>query len=258
MHHAYIDKFAYQDSFIHQLDSRVKFIVLLVFTAVVISLPRTSFSILVCFAAGPFTVLVLGGIPLRFALRQILLASPFVLVLALSCPYYDRTDVTTAFGPFVWQMAQGWVRCFVIVGKFVVTMLALIALVSTTRFADLLTGLGRLGVPKLLIIQLGLLYRYIFVLIERGQLILRARAARALRNLGLKEEIKTAGCMVGSLLLRSIDDAEHIHTAMQARGFCGKWRSIAKHRMGRGDLLFFLISAGFMAAVYFFVRPVLQ
>ena len=31
MHHAYIDKFAYQDSPIHRLDSRVKFIVLLAF-----------------------------------------------------------------------------------------------------------------------------------------------------------------------------------------------------------------------------------
>ncbi len=171
MHHAYIDKFAYQDSLIHRLDSRVKFIVLLIFTAMVISLPRTSFSILICFAVGPFTVLVLGRIPLRFTLKQILLVSPFVLVLALSCPYYDRSDVTVAFGLLVWQTTQGWMRCFVIVGKFVVTMLALISLVSTTRFADLLAGLHKLGVPKLLIIQLGFLYRYIFVLIERAQLI---------------------------------------------------------------------------------------
>jgi energy-coupling factor transporter transmembrane protein EcfT len=45
MHHAYIDKFAYQDTHVHRLDSRVKFIVVLVFTAVVISLPATSLSI---------------------------------------------------------------------------------------------------------------------------------------------------------------------------------------------------------------------
>jgi len=46
MHHAHIDKFAYQDSAIHRLDSRVKFLVVLVFTAVVISLPQSSLSIL--------------------------------------------------------------------------------------------------------------------------------------------------------------------------------------------------------------------
>ena len=258
MHHAYIDKFAYQDSVIHRLDSRVKFIVVFVFTALVISLPRTSLSIVVCYAVGPFTILVLGGIPLRFAFKHILLVSPFVLVLALSCPLYDKTPVTVAFGPFLWQSSLGWVRCFTILGKFIVTMLALIALVSTTRFNDLLSGLQRLGVPNLLIIQLGFLYRYIFVLIDRAHHILRARAGRSLRNLGFKAELKIAAAMLGSLLIRSIDTAERINIAMQSRGFDGSWRTLSKLQIRRSDYIFALISASFMLLLYFFVRPVLQ
>jgi len=258
MHHAYIDKFAYQDSPMHRLDSRVKFIVVLIFTAVVISLPRTSFSILACYAVGPFAILVLGKIPLRFTFKQILLVSPFVLVLALSCPLYDRTAVTVAFGPFFWQISLGWIRCFVIIGKFVVTMLALIALVSTTRFADLLAGLQRLGLPKLLIIQLGFLYRYIFVLIDRAHHILRARAARSLKSLGLKAELKIAAAMLGSLLVRSIDTAEHINIAMQARGFDRNWRTLFKLQIRTPDYIFALLSASFMLGLYFFVKPVLQ
>jgi len=258
MHHAHIDKFSYQDSPIHRLDSRVKFIVVLIFTAVVISLPRTSLSILACYAVGPFAILVLGRIPLKFAFKHILLVSPFVLVLALSCPLYDKTPVTVAFGPFSWQSSLGWMRCFVILGKFVVTMLALIALVSTTRFSDLLTGLQQLGLPKLLIIQLGFLYRYIFVLIDRAHHILRARAARRLRNLGLKAELKIAAAMVGSLFVRSIDTAEHINIAMQARGFDGSWHTLSKLRIRRRDLLFLLTAASFMVGLYLFAKPVLQ
>lgn len=258
MHHAYIDKFAYQDSPVHRLDSRVKFIVVLVFTAMVISLPRTSLSILVCYAVGPFTILVLGRIPLRFAFKHILLVSPFVLVLALSCPLYDKTPVTVAFGPFLWQSSQGWLRCFAILGKFVVTMLALIALVSTTRFSTLLAGLQRLGLPKVLIIQLGFLYRYIFVLIDKAHRILRARQARKLRNLGFKAELKIAAAMLGSLLVRSIDSAERINVGMQARAFDGRWRSLSKLRIGRSDLIFLLVAAFFMLGLYIFVRPVLQ
>lgn len=258
MHHAHIDKFAYQDSLIHRLDSRIKFIVLLAFTAVVISLPRTSPAILACYAVGPFAILVLGRIPIRFAFRHILLISPFVLVLALSCPLYDKTPVTVAFGPFVRQTSLGWMRCFAILGKFIVTMLALIALVSTTRFNDLLTGLRRLGVPKLLTIQLGFLYRYIFVLIDRAHHILRARAGRRLRNLGFKAELKTAASMLGSLLVRSIDTAEHINIAMRARGFDGNWRTISRLRIRRSDILFAAVAACFLLALHFFVRPVLQ
>ena len=257
MHHAYIDKFAYQDSPVHRLDSRVKFIVTLVFTAAVVSLPRTSPSILTCYAVGPFMILVLGGIPLRFAFKHILLVSPFILVLALTCPLYDRAPVAVAFGPFFWQTSLGWMRCFTILGKFTVTMLALIALVSTTRFSDLLTGLQRLGLPKLLIIQLGFLYRYIFILIDKAHHILRARAGRKLVNLGFAAELNIAAAMIGSLLIRSIDSAEHVNIAMQARGFEGKWHSISRLKIRRCDLLFTLTAASFLLGLHFFVKPML-
>jgi cobalt/nickel transport system permease protein len=137
-------------------------------------------------------------------------------------------------------------------------MLALIGLVSTTRFNDLLAGLQRLGVPKLLVIQLGFLYRYIFVLIDRAHHILRARAGRTLRSLGFKAELKIAGAMLGSLLIRSIDTAERINIAMQGRGFDGRWHSISKLQIRRTDLLFALMAASFMLGLYIFVRPVLQ
>ena len=233
MHHAHIDKFAYQDSPIHRLDSRVKFIVVLIFTVVVISLSPTSPAILACYAVGPFTILVMGKIPLRFAIKQILIVSPFILVLALSCPLYDKTPITVAFGPFLFRTTLGWMRCFTILGKFIVTMMALIALVSTTRFSDLLTGLGKMGMPRLLTIQLGFIYRYIFILIDRAHHILRARAARTLRKLPFRSELKLAAAMLGSLFIRSIDTAERVNIAMQARGFDGKWRSISKLQIRR-------------------------
>lgn len=258
MHHAYIDKFAYQDSAIHRLDSRVKFIVVLIFTAVVISLPRTSISILACYAVGPFAILVWAKVPLKFVVRHILAVSPFILVLALSFPLYDRTPLSVAFGPFLWHVSEGWIRCFTILGKFVVTMLALMALVSTTRFNDLLAGLHKLGFPGLLVIQLGFLYRYIFVLIDRAHHILRARAGRKLRSLGFKNEINTATSMIGSLMIRSIDTAENINMAMQARGFNGTWRTLTRLKVRPCDLLFAAISLSFVFGLYFFIRPVLS
>lgn len=256
MHHAHIDRFAYQDSPVHRLDSRVKFLSVVIFSAVVLSLPVSSFSILACYAVGPFSILVLGRIPLRFAFKQVLLVSPFILVLALSCPFYDRNPVDTAFGPFVWEISAGWLRCFSILGKFIVTMLALIGLVSTTRFADLLGGLDKLAVPRLLIIQLGFLYRYIFVLIDRAHHILRARAGRKLRNLGFATELKTASSMLGSLFVRSLDTAENINIAMQARGFDGEWHGVRKLQFRWGDGVFVIVSIVYMLGLYFYSKGV--
>ena len=258
MHHAHIDKFAYQDSPVHRLDSRTKLLTVFIFTMIVLSLPRTSISILICYAVGPFTVLVLGRIPLKFTFKQVLLVSPFVLVLALTCPFYDRTPTSTAFGPFTWQTTIGWLRCFSILGKFTVTMLALIALVSTTRFADILTALQKFAIPRLLIIQLGFLYRYIFVLIDSAHHILRARAGRKLRNLSFKAELKTASAMLGSLFIRSIDTAERINIAMHARGFDGNWRCPSNLKFRTTDLLFAIIATAFMGVLYFYAGKILQ
>jgi cobalt/nickel transport system permease protein len=136
-------------------------------------------------------------------------------------------------------------------------MLALTALICTTRFSDLLAGLRKLGLPKILIVQLGFLYRYIFVFIDKAQHILRARSARSLRNLGIKTELKTAGCMVGSLLVRSIGAAERISIAMQGRGFDGNWRSFSRMQIRLSDYIFAAAAAVFIFGVYIFVKPVL-
>ena len=250
MHHSHIDKFAYQDSLIHRLDSRVKLIVTIVFTAVVISLPQTSLSILFCYAVGPFVVLTLAGIPIKFVLKQILMVSPFILVLALSCLLYDSEPVNVALGPFMLHIRLGWIKCFAILGKFTVTMSALIALVSTTRFSDLLTGARRLGLPKLLAIQLGFLYRYIFILIDCIHRMLRARQVRKLRNLGFAKELKIGSAMVGSLFIRSLEKAERISTAMQARGFDGNWHSICQLRTGCSEWIFVLVTGLFILGLY--------
>ena len=257
MHHAYIDKFAYQDSPVHRLDSRIKLVVLIIFTALVISVPRYSLSILACYAVGPFAMLIIGGIPIRFALKHVMIVSPFILVLAFSCVFYGRAPVVVEFGPFTVHTTTGWLQCFNILSKFVVTMLALIALVSTTRFAELLKGLEKLRVPKLLVVQLGFLYRYIFVLIDSAHHILRARAGRKLRYLGAKAELKTAGSMVGSLLIRSINTAERISMAMQARGFDGTFRTYSTMRIMSRDYLFCMAAGGFLLLVHVIIRPAL-
>ena len=255
MHHAHIDKFAYQDSWFHRLDSRVKLIVTVVYMAVVLSLPATSVSVLSCYAAGPFVVLVLAGIPLGFVFRHILLASPFVLVLALSGPLYNKEPVQVLFGPLAWMTTVGWLRCLVILGKFSISMLAIIGLISTTPFSALLAGLQRLGVPEILAVQLGFLYRYIFVLIDTVHHLRRAASARRFHGLGLRREFQTAGAMIGSLLVRSLDQAERIHRAMQGRGFQGRWHSLSQDRISAADRQFVMVAAAIVVALHVWVRP---
>jgi cobalt/nickel transport system permease protein len=120
-------------------------------------------------------------------------------------------------------VTTGQWRALVITIKFCITMSALIALVGITPFNSLLAGLQQLHVPEVLVIQLGFLYRYIYILLDTTQHMLRARTARRYGRLGFRQEIRIGTAMIGSLLVRSLSRAEHISRAMQARGFSGRW-----------------------------------
>ena len=51
-------------------------------------------------------------------------------------------------------------------------------MMCTTRFALLLEAMRRLGMPQVIVMQLGFLYRYIFVLIDEAMRVRRARDFR--------------------------------------------------------------------------------
>lgn len=251
MHHVQIDRLSFQDSPIHRLDGRVKLIATVIFSVCVISLPPVSVSILTCYIIWPFAIITIAHLPLKFVLKQLLIVSPFIAVFALSSIWYDRTPITVSFGPVQWQTTNGILRCFSIMGKFIVTMTALIALVATTRFADLLAAMSKLAVPKLLIMQLGFLHRYIFVLTEKAHRIIRARTGRTLRSLGAKQELKIAAAMIGTLCVSSIDSASRINIAMQARGFKGDLRTMTKMKTKTADWFYVAALIVFLATIYF-------
>jgi cobalt/nickel transport system permease protein len=153
------------------------------------------------------------------------------------------------FGPLSWTISKGWVQFANIAGKFIVTMAALIAMICTTRFADLLCGMERMGMPRILVNQLGFLYRYIFVLIDKSHHLLRARASRKLRNLGFAKEARTAGAMIGTLFILSLESSERINIAMQARGFDGEFRTMNKLQIRTADVLFAAIVVIFLLGI---------
>lgn len=254
MHHTHIDRMAYQDSCVHRLDPRSKLCVTLLFTGVILSLPRLAVSPVLCFAVGPFALLVLADVPLGAVMKQTLRASPFVLLLGLACPYYDRSPMRVDFGPLTWETTTGWIRCGSIYAKYCVSMLALLCLTSTTRFADLLIGLQRLKVPQALVTQLGFLYRQLFVLVDQAHRLRRARQTRHMGFLGLSKEISVAGSMLGSLLFRSLDRAERIGLAMHARGFSGQWGSTTTTRLQPADWRFFGLSLAFVGGLILLLR----
>jgi cobalt/nickel transport system permease protein len=94
----------------------------------------------------------------------------------------------------------------------------MIVLTATTRFSDILDVLRRLHVPALLITSLALTHRFMFVLIEEMQRMMRARRSRTLVE-DRAASWSGSSQVAGRLFVRASERAERVYLAMCARGW---------------------------------------
>lgn len=126
-------------------------------------------------------------------------------------------------------------------------------LVFSTPFHDLLEGLERLRLPKLMVAIISLMYRYLAVLTGEASRMMRARASRAASLPGASRpstiwQAKVVGNMVGSLFIRSYERSERVYLAMQSRGYSGHIRHLHDRPFPRAQLLVLVGAFALLAA----------
>jgi cobalt/nickel transport system permease protein len=238
MHHNYIDCFAQGDSPVHRLDARVKLVVALAYSAVLISFNRYAVGELWPMLIGPMAWLWIGGVPLGFVLRRLVVLSPFIAMLCLMSPLYDRPTHEAALGPWHFAVAGGWLTAADVGLKFSFGVMALTALMCTTPFSALLEAMRRFGAPRILAMQLGVLYRYVFVLVDEAMRIRRARDFRGAARAPAGRRLAAVGGVIGSLFVRSLERSERVHAAMCARGYTGRAHGLRQLRLRWPDAAF--------------------
>ncbi len=144
------------------------------------------------------------GAKLDQMLRRLALFLPFVLAIGLGVP------ATQADG-------GAWNWTLTIVGRSLVAFFAGIWLVQVLPFQELRDVLKRLGTPAVFLDSLAFMHRYAIVLWEELSRLQTARRARSSRLTWVRTWT-TSAQLIGELLIRAWDRAEHVHRAMLARG----------------------------------------
>jgi cobalt/nickel transport system permease protein len=117
-----------------------------------------------------------------------------------------------------------------VIAKSWLSVQVALLLTYTTPFHDMLDAMRELHVPRIFVAIIGFMYRYLAVLGDEAQRLIRARASRSAepedgRGGGsIAWRARVTGSMVGSLFLRTYERSERIYEAMQARGFEGTFR----------------------------------
>ncbi len=202
MRHDFLDRYSRLDSPVHRLPAAVKLVGALALVAALLLVPPSAPIYLGVAAVLVLAVAVLSRVPASFLARRLLLLEPFVLGVA----------ILALFQP-------GGVRLFLfLVAKCTLCLLVMVLLANTTPFERLLRVLRAARMPALLVTTLSLMYRYLFVIVDEGQRMRRARLSRTF-TAGRGRSWRTSATVVSRLFIRTSERAERIYAAMCARGW---------------------------------------
>jgi cobalt ECF transporter T component CbiQ len=107
--------------------------------------------------------------------------------------------------------------------------------ILTTPWNSMLKALGVLHVPDVVVLVLGMTYRYIHLLLHTANDMYLSRRSRILKLMTGTEERHLAAATTGTLLAKSLQVSSDVYLAMESQGFRGYPRTLDAFRMRWSD-----------------------
>jgi cobalt/nickel transport system permease protein len=200
---------------LHRLGGRVKLVSTLIFVVAVVATPIGGWRLLA--AEGLILAFLVGlsGISPRVLATRWLgfLALVGFLALTVASSHKQRPELGLA------------VVALTIVAKNSLAFVATLLMAHVTPFPKLLAAMRGLGMPAVLAATLQFMHRYLYVLTDELDRMLKARRSRTFRRTGRLDWGLLTGS-IGILFLRAFERGERVHSAMLARGWDGTIRTL--------------------------------
>ena len=225
------------NSILHRTDARIKVAFMLTFLFVTALLPTGAWAVYLLMAGFLIMALLLSDLPLGKLLERSLLMEVPILLVVLPQLFLDKGDRFELSLFLDWKISvslSALIKILSLLFKSWLSVQAVVLMAAVTRFEDMLSALCAMRLPRLLAAILGLMWRYLFIMIDEVQRMQRARASRSAclhdsnaRPAGsLLWRASVTGNMAGTLMLRSLQRGDRVYQAMLARGYDGDIRSV--------------------------------
>lgn len=222
------------NSIIHRFDPRLKIVYAFVFSCT-IALQNELLPSLVGLSISIFLIII-ARIKIQEVIKRLLVVDEFILllwiVLPLTYPGKELLDI--------WSLKisyEGVLFTLLLTIKANALMLILISLVATSSIFDIVHSLLHLKIPEKVVFLFFLIYRYIWILFDERERIIKAVKAKGFKFRNSIHTYRTIAYIVGSLLVKSYNRAENLYRAMVCRGFRGKFWLIDHFKFKFVDVL---------------------
>ncbi|MGI5917945.1 MAG: cobalt ECF transporter T component CbiQ [Anaerolineae bacterium] len=242
---SWLDPYRDGKSVVHRADPRVKLVVVLALLIIISLTPAAFWPAYVAYLGTLMLLIALARLKPVDVIKRSALALPFALM-AVAGVLAVREGYPLVTVPLLrWQIIitdVGLYRFLTVLARAWLSLLLVATLIMTTHFTELVVAMRGIGIPRVLTAIIGLMYRYIYVLIDEAQRMMRARDARsaevdaAQAGGSLRWRAQVTGHMVGTLFLRTYERSERIYQAMLARGYAGEIRMLRPPVVSRRDL----------------------
>ncbi len=216
-----------------------------IFILAVVLTDPSSFLAFGLYGAMLLALVMVSGAPAGALFSRSLVVLPFVAFVGVSVPFFQGETVLWSWSWAGVQVKVTMEGLLILWGAFIkayLSTLAMLLLLCLTPVPVLMKALERLHVPRLLVMILSFMLRYVHVLAGELGKMLRGRACRSPRA-RLALDITALSGIAGVLFLRSYEKGEMVHAAMCARGFTGAIQTLDDAAGAPGDLIFILILA---------------
>lgn len=198
----------------HRLDPRVKIVGLIGLVVVSVSLPPGAWLAFGALATTLIGLVAAARLHPLHVLRRMTIEVPFLLAAAVL--------------PFT--VEDGVVLGATVGIKITIGVLAMVILSSTTPFPKLLRGFELLRTPRLIVVIVSFMWRYLHVLGKQVSNMQTARAARGYSARFFWQAAASTGALVATLFVRSLERGERVYLAMLSRGYEGTMPATAVER----------------------------
>ena len=179
--------------------------------------PITQWQAFIAYFAAIFIVSLIAKIPTPTLLKRSLIEIPFILF-AILMPFFG-TGERFEVGPLN-LYRESLLAAAGIVVKGTLGVLSAVVLSTSTTARELLRGLEKLHLPKLMVQIAAFMLRYVNVISDEMERMKVARESRGFIATGLKDW-KVIAIAASALFIRSYERGERVHLAMLSRGYSG-------------------------------------
>ena len=242
------EPFATGESIIHRLDPRIRIVVATVYCFVIAF--SNQFPVLLIALVISSVMIISAGLGFKDVGKRLVLVNGLILFLWVVVPLTYGGQPIFQIGPLSLSRA-GVVLAARITLKSNAILLTLMALIATMQFATLGYALTQLRVPDKIIHLLLMNYRYVFVIEQEYQRLIRAAKIRGFQPKTNLHTYRTYAYVIGMLLVRATLRAQRVHQAMLCRGFKGTFYTLQEYKAGVTGLIFAVLMTGIIIVLVF-------